>query len=162
MKTNRFFIATFFLTAFALQTSNAQRYLTENVDIALVKCQTVQISRDVVQVNFTLRNNAKTACKLADKNGESLLSFVIEGSSNKTPSLTSFSNNSKRLGTDGITIKITELKPGEITTGSFTFNVPVVVNHEEQLVSYLVTLDTEKLGNDLNIGDNALCGLIGK
>lgn len=162
MKTNRFFIATLLLVALAIQTSSAQRYLSENVDIALVKCQTVQISRDVVQVNFTLRNNGKAACKLADENGESLVGFITDGTSNKNPTLASFGDKATRLGTDGITIKITELKPGESTTGSFTFNVPVVINHEEQLVSYLVTLDTERLGTDTNAANNAVCGLIGK
>jgi hypothetical protein len=162
MKSFRFFLPTLLLIAFAMQTSSAQRYLSENVDIALVKCQTVKLSKDLVQVNFTLRNNGKTACKLADDSGESLLSFITEGSSSKTPTLASFGDGSVRLVPDGITIKITELKPGESTTGSFQFSVPVVINHEEQLVSYLVTLDTERLGTDLNLGNNAICGLIGK
>jgi hypothetical protein len=162
MKSIRFFIPTLLLIAFAMQTSNAQRYLTENVDIALVKCQTVQINRELVQVNFTLRNNGKTICKLADDNGEQLVNFITEGSSSKAPTLASFGDGSVRLSPDGITIKITELKPGESTTGSFQFSVPVVINHEEQLVSYLVTLDTERLGTDLNLSNNAICGLIGK
>ncbi len=162
MKANRFFIATLLLVAIAIQVCSAQRYLSENVnlDIALVKCQTVQISRDLVQVNFTLRNNGKSTCKLADKNGDSLVNFSIDGSSNKAPTLDSF-DGSARLAPQGITIKITELGPGETATGSFTFDYGVW-NHEEQLVSYLVTLDTERLGDDLNLGDNAVCGLVGK
>ncbi|MCC6726304.1 MAG: hypothetical protein IT258_17485 [Saprospiraceae bacterium] len=162
MKSIRFFIPTLLLIAFAMQTSSAQRYLSENVDIALVKCQTVKLSKDLIQVNFTLRNNGKTTCKLADDSGEHLVSFITDGSSSKTPTLASFGDGSVRLAPDGITIKITELKPGETTTGSFQFSVPVVINHEEQLVSYLVTLDTERLGTDLNISNNAICGLIGK
>lgn len=162
MKSIHFFLPTLVLIALAFQKANAQRYLSENVDIALVKCQTVKLSKELVQVNFTLRNNGKTTCKLADENGESLISFITDGSNNKTPSLTAFGDGSVRLTPDGIIIKITELKPGEVTTGSFTFNVPVIINHEEQLASYLVTLDTERLGNDLNLGNNAICGLIGK
>jgi hypothetical protein len=162
MKLFRFSIPTLLLLTLAIQTSSAQRYLSENVDIALVKCQTVKLNKELVQVNFTLRNNGKTACKLADENGESLVSFITDGSSNKTPSLNTFGDGAVRLSPEGITIKITELKPGEVATGSFTFNVPVIINHEEQLVSYLVTLGTERIGNDLNLGNNAICGLIGK
>ncbi|MBK8565886.1 MAG: hypothetical protein IPN76_21720 [Saprospiraceae bacterium] len=165
MKTNRFFILLCCCLAMATM-ANAQRYLSEKTpDLALVSCTSKWLNKEQVSVTWTVRNDGTANCPLTGKNGESLVPLIIDGTSNKTADAAASNDWKSLLSPDeAIYMKYGDLRPGETATGSFVFKVNEGVwNHEEQLVSYRVTLDTDNIGTkELNKENNVYVGLVGK
>jgi CARDB len=165
MKSIRFSIATLLLIAIAMQTASAQRYLSEKTpDLALVSCTSKWLNKEQVSVTWTVRNDGTAICPLTGKNGEGLVSLNVDGTFSKTADAASNDWRSLVSPDEAIYMKYGDLRPGETATGSFVFKVNEGVwNHEEQLVSYRVTLDTDNIGTkELNKENNVYVGLVGK
>jgi hypothetical protein len=133
-------------------------------DLALISCKTSWLGNGIVNVEWTVRNDGRGTCPLLDKEGQPLVSYTVDGSTSiKDGSSQATGGGSWSPVAEPASLDITskDLAPGQTATGSFTFDTKSGVwNHEEQVVSYRVSLNCG-IG-DLKQQNNVYVGQIGK
>jgi hypothetical protein len=141
-------------TLFA-QSSINNKNEKESYDLALVSCVAVWGDKGTVTVTWTVRNDGQATCPLIGKREESLVSYIVDGSSEKSTAANA--NDWSRLADSSPLVCLKkELRPGDTATGSFTFNVS---DQKKELVSYKVTLSSEWAGCvDINKENNIYIG----
>lgn len=125
-------------------------------DLALVSCAASWGAPGQVTITWTAQNKGTANCRLVGARGESLVSYIVEGSP-KDKATASGSDWVLLAESSPLIVQTKELRPGATATGSFTFTGST----RESLVCYRVTLNTDNIGSaDSNPTNNIYIGLI--
>jgi hypothetical protein len=129
-------------------------------DLALISCKTAWLGNGIVNVEWTVLNDSRAKCPLTDSNGNNLVAYTVDATVDKNANAQA-GNWQQVQDSAPLQSDVKELAPGETATGSFTFDTKAGVwNHEEQIVSYRVSLDCGS--KDQKRQNNVYVGQIGR